>query len=554
MLSVARTIVTANGSVRAEGAVLTATASAVSAAGRALSFLLPRTQTSLAKTFRADPLLLWTTAALVVAAWVPLFLTPILPFSDLGINTAAADLIWDTAIGRLPAATYYKVQWGPLPYWTTYGLCSVLGRLFGPLVAAKLLTAFILALVPLSMMRLLLALGRDARLGLWAFALSWEHNLYAGWLALLFGVGLVCFVLAWMFEAETVLDGFRIAPYAALIGLTHVQATWLFAMAGGAITFTTGPIRRRMAIHGAAFLGTILVMVPWLFGQTRPGGGSAPGGMPHFGFEWHTPAIKLSQFFAYTLDNFSRADGERAAALTFVVLVVGPLLLTLVPRRPAVDRDRWSAVVLLAVAGALYALLPWAISGPISHWYTYPRYSTVFLLWMLLIPAPRLRGWATAALLPGILAALLMDAKAVDQFASFGARARPYLDVMAQVPARASVLAIVLDDNDADPDLKLPPYHQFYAYITAQGHGYSPYLWSNNSIPLVYRPGAQLPAPGWNGGFSLEDYGKYYDYVLVQGIQHGDPVAASNASAPAGGSPQPRLLIERTRWRLYAIR
>lgn len=486
------------------------------------------------------------------AAWIPLFLTPILPFSDLGINTAAADLIWDTALGRMPTAAYYKVQWGPLPYWTTYGISSVLGKVFGPLLAAKLLTAFILALVPLSTMRLLLAFGRDARLGLWAFAMSWEHNLYAGWLALLFGVGLVSFVLAWMVEAETIGDGFRIAPYAALIGLTHVQATWLFAMAGGALTFSTGRLKRRLLIHSAAFLGTVVVVVPWLLGQTRPADGAPRSGLPQFGFEWHTPATKLSQFFAYTLDNFSRPDAERAAALTFVILIFGPLVLTLVRGRGV--RDRWSPVVLVLVAGALYAFLPWAISGPISHWYTYPRYATVFMLWLLLIPAPRLRGWGAAALVPGVLAALMMDAKAMEQFASFGERARPYLTMVAQIPPKASVLPIVLDDNDADPDLKLPPYHQFYGYITAQGHGYSPYLWSNSSIPLIYRPGGvQQPAPGWNGAFSMEGYGRYYDYILVQGIQHGDPVATMGA-APADGAAHPRLVSEAGRWRLYAVR
>ena len=102
---------------------------------RALLFLLPRSRIPLWRAFATDRLLLGTTALLLIAAWIPLFLTPFLPFSDLGLNTAASDLIWDTATGRLPAAFYYRVQWGPLPYWTTYGICAVLGRMFGPLVA-----------------------------------------------------------------------------------------------------------------------------------------------------------------------------------------------------------------------------------------------------------------------------------------------------------------------------------------------------------------------------------------------------------------------------------
>jgi hypothetical protein len=512
---------------------------------RAIAFALPRSRTSLRQAFVADRFLLWTTVALLALACVPLFLTPFLPFSDLGINTASADLIWDTAAGVHPAATFYDVQFSPLPYWTTYGLCAVLGKLFGPLVAAKLLTALILAIVPLGTMRLLLALGRDARLGLWAFAVSWEHNLYAGWMAMMLGVGLASFVLAWMLDAETPGDGARIAPYAALIGLTHVQATWLFGLAGGVLTFTSGPLRRRLLVHAIVFAGTLAVVVPWLVGTMAAGGG---GGGSTFTFEWHSPAHKLSQFFAYSLDNFTRADAERAAAVTFVVLVVGPLLLGLLPAQPV--RHRLAPVLLLGVAAGLYALLPFAIGGPISHWYTYPRYSTVVLLWLLLIPRARLRGWATAAVLPGVLAALLMDGKAIEQFASFGQRTRPYLDIIAQVPPKAAVLAVVLDDNDADPDLKLPPYHQFYAYITAFGHGYSPYLWNNNSIPLIYRPGTGLPAPGWNGVFSMDAHGKFYDYVMVQGHAHGDPIAAAVGS----DGRRPRLISERDRWRLYSLR
>jgi hypothetical protein len=301
-----------------------------------------------------------------------------------------------------------------------------------------------------------------------------------------------------------------------------------------------------MAIAAAAFLGTALMTIPWLAGKMGPHAAGG-GALSAFSFEWHAPAYKVSQFFAYTLDNFSRRDAERAAAITFVLLVVGPLILSLLPARGV--RDRWSPVLMLGAAGALYVFLPWAISGPISHWYTYPRYATVVLLWLMLIPTPRLRGWAALGLIPGVLAALLMDVKVCEQFASFGQRTRPYLQVIERVPPKASVLAIVNDDADSDPDLKLWPFHQFYAYITAFGHGYSPYMWGTTSIPLINRPENSLPAPGWDGQFSMSAHGDKYDYLLVQGIEHGDPVQGAVA---ANGS-HPSLVIEVDRWRLYRV-
>lgn len=512
---------------------------------QAAASLAPRSRTSLRTALAADTTLFWLTTALWAAACLPLLLTPFLPFSDLGINTAASTLLWDAAFGNQPAATFYRVQWAPVPYWTTYAACTVLARVLGPLVAAKLLTAFIFLLLPLGIMRLLLALGRDARLGLWAFALVWEHNLYAGWLAFLVGIGLVCFVLAWMIEAESLGDALRIAPFTALVALTHVQAVWLLGVAAGATVFTTGRFRRRVAVHTVALLGLVAIVGPWLL--MKVGGGAANPGAA-FAFEWHTPATKIAQFFAYTLDNVANPEGERTTALVFAVMLFGPLALGLLPARQRTGDS--TALALLLVAIVLYAALPWAIWGPISHWYTYPRYATVILFWLLLIPAPRLDGWKLAALAPGIVAALVLNVKVGQQLRRFGERTRPYQEIIAQVHPGASTVALVFDDNDPDPDLKLPPYHQFYAYITAAKRGYDPYLWDNPSVPLVYRPEARRPAPGWGGAFSLDAVAPHYDYVLVQGFQHQDPV--QNAVAADGKKAE--LLIERLRWRLYRVR
>jgi hypothetical protein len=387
---------------------------------RLFTLLGPRVEVSLVAAFKADPLLRYATLALAVAAWVPLCLTPFLPFADQGINTAVADLIWDTARGHAPAAHFHEIQWTPMPYWTTYAMQSVFGLMFGPLVAGKIVVAFILVLTPLSVMRLLISLGRDPRLGLWAFALGYEHNLFAGWLSLLQGFALATFLLAWMIEARNVREGFKVAPFALLVGLTHVQATWLFGLAGVALTFTRGSVKKRIPIHAAIFAGNAVVVLPWLWNQIHATT-TVAAALPAFSFEWHRPAAKISQFFGYTLDDFARRDAERVAAITFGIIVVGPMILgSLLPARAV--KDRWSSVVLLGVPVALYVFLPFAIDGPIAHWHTYPRYASVILLWLLLVPRPNLRGAAVWGLLPGVLAALVMDVTVAQQFASFGAR------------------------------------------------------------------------------------------------------------------------------------
>jgi hypothetical protein len=509
---------------------------------RALGLLLPRTRTSLLQALLADRLLLYATLLLFVAGCIPLFVTPFLPFADLPLNTASAELMWDAAVGRPPASIYHRVNWAPVPYWVGYGAASLLGRIFGPLLTAKLLTAAVIALLPLSTMRLLLALRRDPRLGLWAFALVWQQNLYAGWVAYMIGIAFVAFVLAWILEAETVADGFRIAPYSALVALTHIQATWLLGVCGGLLCLTTGRVWKRALVHLAAGSGAALMTLLWLAGQLA--GKSGPSGA--FSFGWHSPAYKLSKAFYYVLDNFSQPAAERIAAIVFVVLVLGPLALTQLPQKPLVDRR--SPLMLIVAAGCLYSLLWWEVGGPISHWYTYPRYASVVALWLLLVPAPRKGIWFTLALVPGVAATLALNWMVVRQFANFGERTRPLLEIIRAVPPGAAVLPFVLDDNDPDPDLRLAPYHQLFAYITAVGHGYTPYLWNIQSHPFSDKDVA-LPAPGWSGVFSMDEHGRHYDYLLVQGFQHGDPVKRARSQQGYGA----RLVLERARWRLYEV-
>jgi hypothetical protein len=508
----------------------------------ALGLLLPRTRTSLWRTLHNDRFLLVGTIVLFVTACIPLAVTPFLPFADLGLNTASAELMWDVILGREPAAIYHRVNWAPVPYWVSYGLSCLLGRMFGPLIAAKLFTALVFALLPLSTMRLLLALGRDPRLGLWSFLLIWQQNLYAGWTAYMLGIALVSMACAWLLEAETLADGFRIAPWSALIALTHIQATWLLAVCGGLLCLTTGRFWHRVRVHLAAGSGAAVLTLLWLGRQL----GGKSGGAAGFTFGWHSPAEKLSKAFHYVLDNYSEPSVERLAALAFVVLVLGPLALTQLRQRPFADRR--SPLLLVCGAGALYALLWWEVAGPINHWYTYPRYAAVVAMWLILVPAPRRSLTFTLSLLPGITLALLLNLIAIRQFANYGERTRPFLEVIAAVQPRAKVLPLVNDSWDADPMFKVASNRGLYSYLTAINHGYTPYLWNIPSQPLS-NTDVSLPAPGWDGVFSMDEHGRHYDYLLVQGFQRNDPVRWAKSSLGFGA----KLVLERARWRLYRV-
>jgi hypothetical protein len=520
------------------------------ATARALSFILPRVEQPLWRVFREDRLLFWCTVGLWVAALIPLLFTPFLPFSDLGNTIAAASLMGDAARGHGAAAEYFRVNWVPTPYFTTYAVLAVVGGILGPLAACKLVTAIILILIPLGVMRLLVTLRRSPRLGLWAFLIGYDHNLFAGWVSLLVGIGLCFFVIAWTLEARTVREALRVALGAALVGLTHIQAVWLL-MAAVPLTFPfSRPLRQRFIVHLISGSGLAVTVLPWLASRLGTRSGTPISSV--FSFEWHTPDYKISQVFAYTMDNFVKLPSVRLSAFAFLLLTLGPLCLSLMPRRGTGDRNA-TPLALIAGSVALYAFLWMTIDGPMTHWYTYPRYATVTLLLLLLVPTPRLDGKWALALLPGILTVLAMDWEVGRQMWAFGERTRPLKQVIAAVKPQASVLPLVFDDSVADPELKLPPYHQLTSYIAAFHKGFMPDMWDYPGWPVVYRDEKRKPWPGWDDAgmkaFTMQAYGQYYDYVVVQGFDRADPLFPLQN----GPAPRPQLVVEAGRWRLYQM-
>lgn len=513
------------------------------------SLLLPRVTMPLSVVFRQDPLLFWTFLLLWVGSVVPMFFTPFLPLSDMGIGVTMASLLWDTATGHGVAAKYYAINWAPNPYWTTYAIMAAVERVAGPLFAAKFITALTLLLGPLGVMRLLVTLRRSPRLALWAFLLGYDHNVYSGWMSLVMGLAYSYFIIAWMLETRSPGDAARVAVHTALLGLTHIQGIWLLMVAAVLLVPFGRPIRKRALLHAIVLSGMALTIGPWLLNRSDVKVATVKTA---FGFEWHTPAHKIQHLFAYSLDNFVQPGAVQTTVAAFLVLALGPLLLGLLPRE---SPSEWNAapLALVIAAGGLYMLLPFSISGPVSHWSTYPRYATVTLLFLLLVPAPRLHGPSALALLPGVLVSLWLDVHTAHQFAAFGKRTRPFLQIIDKVRPHASILPLVMDDSESDPDLKLPPYHQFFAYVTAFRKGYEGYLWDMPKWPLRYRTENMKPRPYWDRkaqlAFTMDKYGKHYDYVLVQGYSRGDSLRQMQSDP----LPRPKMILQTGRWRLYEI-
>ena len=497
-----------------------------------------------------DRPLLIATALMTLLALAPLFAAPFMPLADLPDNTAAAALLVPTALKQGLAYYHYKLNLAPIPYWTTYLVVGLLSPLIGALAAAKVLVGVTVVTLPLATMRVLLALGRDIRLGLWAFLLGWGFILFAGWVAFLLGMNLALWASAWLLTGRTVRDAVGIFLLSVVVAFTHAQAAiYLSCMCPLLVLmrwqWTWASLRGAVACAA----GISSVIVPWVASSMSFGKG---GARVPFEFAFDAFPDKLAALYRFTLDNQIRPLDQAASALAFVVLLFGPLQLVAVAGRGEEGRaDQWRvepALAFFVVPFVLYAALPMTISGPISHWFTYPRYATHALAALLLLPRLSLRGARGWLLLPGVLAFVFFQMRIFSQIADYATRSRPFLEVIAHVAPNSSYLPLELDD--ADPVMKLDPYNQIHAYIAAVKGGFDPHLFDNASIPLLYRSERRPPQTAWNGAasFSLEKHGQYYDYVLVQGLRL-DPVAGRLTSKSA----EAKLVVEAGRFRLYKI-
>ena len=497
--------------------------------------------------FRDDRLLLTLTAMLTLAAWAPLFVTPFLPLSDLPNNAAAASMLFDAATGKGTVGEHYYVSLAPTPYWTGYIVMAAANAVGGVLFAAKAIVALLAIVMPLSVMRLLIALGRSPRLGLWAFAMFWEHNLYSGWVTYLLGMAIALYALARLIEVETLREGYHLLPWTVLAALTHAQAVALLAVAGVALTLRRGLRGRPMAPQVLALAGGALPVLAWARGHVSPSGNVAS---PPWTFDWHPGVVKAARLFTYTFDHYPREPAVWAPAFAFAAMLLCPLLVaTLVrPRGGRRERTIDAAIITLSCV-ALYAALPFEIRGPMRHFHNYPRYATFILLTLLLLPNPDLRGWRALALVPGIVAAAAMDVTTLHQFQRFADHSRPFLRLMDAVPRGSRVLPLI--NVDSDPACAYDPYNQFHSYLTAATRSYDPYLFDNPSNPLQYTASHRLDAPPWavaTDQVSMERQGEQFDYVLVQGLAR-DPFEPGARLAGA----RVHLVAEGGIWRLYAV-
>ena len=492
--------------------------------------------------FREDRLLRWATAVLGITALLPLCFTPFLPLVDMGNTIGAAGLLDDVAFGSGGVTDYYSVNWFPIPYWTMYSFISLMEQLGGAIFAAKASAGLVAVLLPIAVMRLLLGFERSPRLGLWAFLLAWDTNLYWGWTTFQLGMSLALYMIANIAELQTRKQALRLIPLGLLIALTHVHAVALALSVGFALAIAQRPIPPAIGRSFIALLGCFIGIAPWLF--QRSGGEGAVGTGLHV--KYPPIADKISGFFRFTLDNAPENPGAMLTAAALLMLVLGPVLLGLVKQKHLpVESDRRASLFLLVALG-LYLALPFSVSGSIAHWWTYPRFATYVLVGILSIPRPVFDGWRPWLLAPGILCAFALHLEVARQFSAYGEYVEPYLDIVSEIEPGSTFMPLDLDNSYGGARERT--LGQLHGYAAALTSSYDPHLFNHPNSPLVFRNDRIPPYPNWYKlqTFSMEKHGRYYDYIIVYPRRR-DPLYGR------GDELGIDLVREAGEWRLYEV-
>jgi hypothetical protein len=344
------------------------------------------------------------------------------------------------------------------------------------------------------------------------------------------------FVLARLIEMETWREARNTLFLTVIIALTHVHAVVLVMVAGGLLAFLRRPFWSSFWKHALALSGAVVVLVPWLWDKILGTHARAAG---HYTFDMRSLEEKLRQLFAYTIDNLPAHVNITAAG--FALLLAAAAGMSLLPTREVELRRRLASLVIVVALAGLYFGLPFAIWGPIYHWFTYPRYGTYLLIALLTLPRPALERWPAAlALVPGVIAAILI--------AEYGRYTAPYRGIIAALPRNKAFFPLDLDDYRFR-GTREAVLGQLHGYAAAVKSCYDPHLFDEPNNPLLFRHETMLPVPNWRNQreFDMAQQGQYYDYVIVHPLDR-DPFAGGRARH-AGL----KLIKQSGAWRLYKV-
>gem|GEM_PF-871974 len=498
-------------------------------------------------------------AVLGIASAAPLAATRRLPFTDVPEHVAAIAALRDALDPSrgLPAA--YELRLGSSPYVLYHLVGGALAYVVGDaaLANALLLAATAVAL-PFAVRALLVALGRDARVAVFAPFLFWNRALVVGFAPFLASVPVLFATLAVAVQharAPTRWRGLGLAASATVLFFLHLS-TWTLLVAL-AVTSTALVVRVPRGTRRAMLVGILrrtarsvvwllpsLLVAAAVLTQTRLAvkGGSVGGGDE---IDFLPPGEALFTLALWSHDVF-RSHIDEACAIVWWAAYVVVLLTGAAYARLSRLRIFLLVVAPFAFTLALCLVTPFQVgAGAMLN----VRLAPIVAVAALLPLRPRRTPEARVALVAAGLASIAMAANAAFEVRACERDELGDIDEVLSHAAPGSTL-LTLEFDRGSSHLHFPPMLHEGAYHRVRGGRMAgPSFAELPHWPLRYKDEAAPPKKPafWELDpcqFRNASEGPYYDYVLVRG-EH-EPFR----DAPPG--PVFRLVARTKHHRLYA--
>ena len=430
-------------------------------------------------------------AACAAAALLPLFVTSVLPMTDLPEHMAQIAIWKHYGDPCHQFARTFEFNWAT-PYLLGYLLTRLLAIALPVSAAIKITVALGIVATPLSIRALLRrAGGDDAWLSLLGFPLAFGYAFYWGFLNFWIAIPLGILYIALLYDERS-----RWWVRALLAFVLMIGHGLIFVFCAG-VTVAVAIIRRAPAL----VLPTIPAAILFAFSVLRL---QIPEQAVREGINWKPSAMRFTELPSHLVANAWEPLG---------LVLIAAIALILIVMRPGITRDvaRWAFVV---SAAAAYLIGPFAVSGSV---FFYGRFAVfVAVAALFLFNAPRRARHAGRALL--IVLVLASMALLTVRFSRFGDEARQLDPLIDRMPAnRRVVLFNVLPFSEHVPG---PVFWHFAGLYQVRKGGLIGWSFSNHFVTLVrYRDGAEPPIGSRSTPVDGIDWPGVlqYDYILVRG-------------------------------------
>ncbi len=435
-------------------------------------------------------------------------------------HIATLRLIHDHGNPAFGFAGVYKLSLFETEYLLYYLVGDLLAFVLGVKAASFGMVCLYLAGMPLSMMALLRALGKDERLALFVAPLSVNVMFCMGLLPFVFGFPIMLGALAIAarhFDEPTLRRGIALGVAAMLVFFAHVLPFALFGVGSIALFPWTRP--RRWLACGAPLAAGLALVAWWVLGS------KAGGGAFHHLKDIHpfAPPIEAFAQFPTWSTNVFRDESDERWMVALGLVALGATSLAAGDRDDSKPRARgW---FLLPVACAVAYLSLSAMLGDV--WLFAQRFAVPALFTCVpLLRMPRgLRGWvATAA------AACVLVGSTVNVCSHFIQYEREEVgdfdDAIASMQPRKRVAGLIFDRRSSVMADLFAPFLHFVSYYQVEKGGVVQFSYTGfPHWPIQYLPGKDQP-PGtplrlrweWTPeAVPITELYPYYDYVLERG-------------------------------------